>query len=257
MTARSFGLFAAVLAGLAGCPAPVEEAATVPGPPGGEIAPPPGDAPPPPPGDPSAPPQPTDGAPVAGPTMIGLSAESGSFVNPEDLKFARFITPDQKTVTLTITVEGATAGQVDVTSLVEKDGTTAPTVLHVESFTGGNPVVITAPANYADALYISAMVKVDKGGKDEPPPSGPPTLDPKQISGVTEPVRLEAKDLAVTVKMGSIPPWLDKLAGQARMPTPPKDGQAPVGPPPGVGTPALPPAGAPGTPPPPAPNPTK
>lgn len=242
MSPRSLGLSVLlIVVSLVGCPEPEE---TPVGPqPGGGVAPPPGEGPPP--GGEAPPGPPSDGGSV--PSLLGANPETGTMVNPEDMKFSRFITGDQKTVKLTVTVEGASAGQIDVVTLSEKDGVTAPTVLHLESFSGTGPVVITAPATYADPLYISAMVRVEKAGKDTPPPSGPPPMDKSGLGGIAEPVRLDGKDLSVTVKMGSVPKWLEKLQSQAEMPVPPPEGGAPGGPPPTGAAP--PPPAAPGSPP--------
>ena len=184
--------------------------------------------------------------PAGGPgetTMIGASPEGGAMINLADLKFSRVIAPGEKTVSLTVHVEGGAAGRIDIVSLVQQDGNTVPSVLHTEAFTGTKPLVITAPATYAESLYLSAMVRVDKAGKDAPPPSGPIKVDPKQVGGL-EPVKLEGKDLDLTIKMGTVPKWLEKLSDQATMPAPPPDGAVPAGPPPPAGA-APPPGGAP------------
>src|SRR5688572_18316667 len=63
--------------------------------------------------DPNAPP-PVDGAATPGtPPIDGM----GKPVSVEDLKFARFIEPGAETVTITVRVEGAAAGQIDIQSL--------------------------------------------------------------------------------------------------------------------------------------------
>lgn len=214
----------------------------------------PEDAPPMAPPTNAGPPQPAEGGGMPSPTeggpgettMLGASPEGGAMINPEDLKFSRFITPGEKTVSLTVHVEGGAAGMIDIVSLVEQDGNTVPSVLHTEAFTGTTPLVITAPATYAEPLYISAMVRVDKAGKDAPPPSGPIKVDPKQVGGL-EPVKLEGKDLDLTIKMGTVPKWLEKLADQATIPAPPPGGAVPGGPPPPAG--AAPPPGGGATPP--------
>lgn len=134
------------------------------------------------------------------------------------------------TVKVVVTVTGAKEGQVDFMHLGE-DG--APKVIHVEQYKGDGALEITAPANYADALYVSAVEYGDDGkiGQGD------------KVGAYPDAVRLADQDLNIVIELGKTASWFKGVEA-----TPPEGvGTPPAPPPPGGegGAPATPDGAAP------------
>ena len=158
------------------------------------------------------------------------------------LSFKDIISGD--TITIKVTVKGGTKGQIDFMTMGE-----GPTALHVEPFEGQDPVEVTAPANYDQEVYISAMNYANGSSIGAGDPSG----------SSKKALKLGAEDVSVTIKIGENGDWFeppgDMPEGAGGPPPatnaggPPPGGDA-GGPPPGGDGGAPPPGGDAGAPPP-------
>ncbi len=173
---------------------------TSPGEPGGQ----PGGAQPPPP----------DGTPAAAPGAP--TGESAGALDPGDPAlsappgkpapgFASLI-QGGPTVTISGTLVGAKDAQVDFTRVKEKDGRKLPEPLEILKVTDGK-FKLEAPAILSGEIWVTAMTTGPDGG-----------LGGK--AGVaTAPIRLEGKDVSVTIQLGDGPDWMAVLPWhEANMP---------------------------------------
>ncbi len=219
---------AALLLPLAGCPE-----AKDPAPPaaGGDVAAPPA-------GEPAPAPPAGDGATTPPP---GGDAAALSSTPAVPAGFASLI-GSGKTVTLSGTVKGQTAAQVDFTHLVERYGKQLPEVIDTVKVTDGT-FSVSVPATYDKGIYVSAVV--DKKG------DGP--SDDDLSGGSAKPIKLAGKDEKIEITVGSGDAWMKDLPwyDPSAPAVGPKDaggslGVGPSGPPPeGGGTPPAVPEGAP------------
>lgn len=241
----------------AGCPTPPEQAAT----PGG------GGGAPPPQGGPAAgagggapnagggPPPGAGGGGGGGGAAAGGNAgapPAGGMAMMTPPSFKDIISGD--TITIKVTVKGGTKGQIDFMTMGE-----GPTALHVEPFEGQGPVEVTAPANFDQDVYISAMNYANGSSIGAGDPSG----------SSKEAVKLGAKDVAVSIEIGENGDWFKPMGDAPEGPGgglpatgpggpppagdaggPPPGGDAAGGPPPGGDGGAPPPGGDAGAPPP-------
>ena len=218
----------------AGCPTPPEQAAT----PGGGGAPPPQ-------GGPAA--GAGGGAPNAGgppPGGGGGGANAGASAGGPPAGGMAMMTPPSfkdiisgDTVTITVKVKGGTKGQIDFMTMGE-----GPTALHVEPFEGQGPVEVTAPANFDQEVFISAMNYANGSTIGAGDPSG----------SSKEALKLGEKDVSVTIEIGQNGDWFKPPGDVPEAPGaggPPPAGDA-GGPPPGGDAGGPPPGGDAGGPPP-------
>ncbi len=119
-------------------------------------------APPPPPtqgeltpeeGQPQPQPSPDHAQPQVDHSLDPVPAENLEFTPaPGDLpSFTDLIVGE--TITVTITVSGASKGQVDFAQMIDE----RPKVLHVQPFNGSSTVTVEAPANYVGEIAVSAL----------------------------------------------------------------------------------------------------
>lgn len=212
---------------LVGCPEP-EDNVTAPGgapgappaggpggpggpPAGGEGGTPPASA------DGSTPP-PAEGAPPLGNSMMEPPPGLASLIK------------DGKSVTISGTIEGAKEVQVDFTAVDESSGTPRPKALEILKVTDGK-FSVKAPATYEATIYVTAIQDATGNG---------PTAD--DVQGGGNAVKLDGKDVTVTIKMGEMTAEAKKLfSAPPEMPAgnsqpPPPEGAAPT--PPGPDMPA-------------------
>lgn len=118
-------------------------------------------------------------------------------------------------VTITVTIEGATQGELAFQSI---GASGAASMLHVQPATGST-VAVKAPASYPDPIYVSITVPEDPtAGLDSEAGRAQGTPERRgagmQVGGAEQPVTLAGDDVAVTVVAGKAPSWLEKLATQ-------------------------------------------
>ena len=211
------GLFAAFA--LAGCPTPP--------PSGGEGGPLAGG---PPPGTEGGPPPGTEGAPGAGAPGEGLPPEGadegpkGNAPDPADLPTFKDLIGEGPSITVTLNITGPASGQADFQVFIEKDGAKQPKVLHVEKY-ANNKLVVKAPANYEEPVYISV------NGNGAPVESTSQPLD-VSIGGVPDAVTFGSTDLVFDVVLGDEPPAWMGFPSRLDDDPPLGEGVEPSGPPP-------------------------
>ncbi len=174
----------------------------------------------------AAPPAPNAGDGSVGPEVPGQ--EGGEFheLHPPtdaaealDLPSFSQLLGDGATVTISVGVEGATSGELAFQTI---DGDGFARMLHVQRLEGGSASIV-APASYADPIYVSLAMPEGEFSKD-PNAVGSAAGTPErkgagmQVAGASEPIRLQGADVAVTIKVGETPDWLEGLAKQGIRP---------------------------------------
>jgi hypothetical protein len=128
------------------------------------------------------------GAPVGG--------APGAFAPPG---FASLI-KDGKTITINGTIVGADKAQVDFTLSRKEHGQHMPFVVEIIQVTNGK-FQVTAPAEYAEPFYVSAVVDAKGDG---------PTPDDKG-GLLAEPLTLNQEDLNIEITITDSSSWQKKL----------------------------------------------
>ncbi len=106
--------------------------------------------------------------------------------------FADLTEDGADTVTINVTVTGASEGVLDFHAFSGSGAERMPRMVAQEPFKGGK-ATITAPANFEFELYLAAMVGDlgDEGNDDEP------------IRGdAMQPINIGTEDLTIAIKMG-------------------------------------------------------
>ena len=179
---------------------------------------------------------PPAGGNAGGGNAGGGNAPGGAVLTPPSFK--DIISGD--TLTITINVTGGTKGQIDFMTMGE-----GPTALHVEPFEGQGPFEITAPARYDQDVYVTAMNYSNGNSIGVDDPTG----------AAQEPIKLQGKDVTLSVEIGKSAEWFKEPSGDMPPPQgaggpPAGGGDAPGGPPPGGAAGGPPPGGDAGGPPP-------
>jgi hypothetical protein len=196
-----------VIVGLAGCPEPPPMQS-----PEGQQGPSNGSLPGAPAGGPAA------GGPPEGAAAGTAGGAGGAFAPPG---FASLV-KDGKTITISGVVTNATKAQVDFTIAKKERGQYMPFVVEVVQVTDGK-FSVTAPATYDEPFYVSAVVDAKGDG---------PTPDDKG-GMLAEPLKLEGKDVNITLAISDKEDWEDKVPWTRPDDAPGAQGGA-GGPPPGV-----------------------
>ncbi len=208
---------------LAGCPTPPPSTGgDQPGQPGDQPGEPgqPGEPPPGEPGQPGEPPpgEPGEpGQPGEPPPEDAGDGPKDFAPNPEDLPSFADLIGEGESVTITITIEGTTSGQIDFHTLLEKDGHTQPGVLHIERFSNSSTVSVEAPANYGESVYVAVHGFKSDGHLN-------PEVGEVAVGGAEEPLTIGSTDIELTIAIGSSPTWLDNTRPEGKEAPPEGEG---------------------------------
>ncbi|GEM_PF-3476969 len=134
------------------------------------------------------------------PEDIGAGKIVGSEPPVPGEGFSKLMREGQATVTISGTIEGQTDVMVDFHIMTTTGDHTDPKVIHTELVKGAT-FEIKAPPTHAQEIYVSALK--DKTG------DGPTPDDEEGFAAL--PIKLDGSDVAVTIKFGERPSWVDEV----------------------------------------------
>ncbi len=102
------------------------------------------------------------------------------------------------TVTISGTLVGAKDAQVDFTRVKETDGRKVPEPLEILKVTGGK-FTVEAPATLYGEIWVTAMT------------TGPDGAPGTKAGVAAAPIRLEGKDVSVSIQLGDSADWMEVL----------------------------------------------